>query len=1125
MQSFRKPMLLFIALALTGLVGLAATGAETPAQSTPDPLEQGFKQPLDSARPRTWWHWTRSNVTKEGITKDLEWMKRAGIAGFQLADVNAGGGQTVDQKTEFFTPQWFDAVRHAASESERLGLEMTIFSSAGWSETGGPWVKPEQAMKKLVWSETIVEGPRSFAGKLPQPPSNNGPFRNLITGAARPGSTAPPDPTHYGDSAVIAYRTPPDEADMRESRPQASWSTGNAGAVDAIPLWDDDLNSVLTIAAPTGGGPAWVQYEFAQPFKARAISIAGRGGIPVGRILASDNGVDFRTLVTMPGPQLYRGGVARTFVFAETTARFYRIELTGAPLSPAAVMSQSPSAPAREYTLMEAVLHSGARVHRWQEKAGFSFLFEYESVPTPPAPSGSIISRSDIVDLTTKLNKDGTLNWEVPAGSWTILRLGHSLTGSKNRPAVPAGLGYEADKLSRKHTESYLAGYTDPLAQALGPLYGKSLRYVLLDSWEAGMQNWTEEMLSEFRRRRGYDPTPYLPTLAGRVVISAEVSDRFLWDFRRTLADMFADNHYKVASEFLRQRGIRTYGEAAGVSLEIPEDTLLNKKHLDIPMGEFWARDLHPSSMYYEDVRGTASASHVYGKTLVATESFTGGGYESPYSLKKIVDYWFAQGVNRIIFHTSAHQPLDTKPGNTMVGTHINRNITWAEQGNPFMTYLARNCFLLQQGLFVADFAYLLNEGAPSTMPFWGAGLKPALPDGYDFDYVNTDVVLNRMSVDAEGRIVLPDGMSYRVLVLPEIDRMTLPVLRKIRELVNRGATVLGPKPRQSPSLAGYPSVDGEVQVLAEELWGDLDGVSRTRRSYGKGTVVWGVSPGDVVTLLRIPKDVEYSRALDAKVSWLHRRTGDADIYFVANRTDLKQDINARFRVSGKEAELWHADTGEIEPAEFNIADGRTTVPLHLAERESVFVVFRRAAASSARTLPRSTVTTLATIDGPWTVNFPSNLGAPAKITLAKLEPWTANANEGVKYFSGTATYTKTVKVDRRSLQRGERILLNLGTVNDLAEISVNGQALGILWKSPYQVDVTRALKPGENRLEIKVTNEWTNRLIGDRSAAPEKKVLAPGVPGFGPPPTLGESGLLGPVTFVSVGSGSRPAQ
>lgn len=1107
----RKP--LFVALAFAGLL-LIAPGL--PAQRLDDSLAQGFKQPDDAAKPRTWWHWTGSNVTKEGITKDLEWMKRAGIAGFQLADVNAGGGQTVDQKIVFGSPEWFDAVRHAAAEADRLGLEMSIFSSAGWSETGGPWVKPEEAMKKLVWSETVINGPRTFSDKLAQPPSNNGPIRNLITGNPRPGT--PADPTYYGDSAVIAYRTPPDETDMAQSRPKV---TTNAGAVDGTPLWDDDLNSALTINGPEGGSAAWVQYEFAQPFTARAISIAGRGGIPVGRILASDNGNDFRTLVTLPGPQLYRGGWVRTFDFPETTAKFYRIELTGAPLSPAAVMNQTPSAPARTYTLLEAVLHSAARIHRWEEKAGFSFLFTYESVPTPPVPANSTIQQTDIVDLTARMKKDGTLNWDVPPGSWTILRLGYSLTGAKNRPAVPAGLGYEVDKLSRQHTESYLHGYIDPLEKSLGPLYGKSLRYVLLDSWEAGMQNWTEDMLSEFRTRRGYDPTPYLPALTGRVVTSAEVSDRFLWDFRRTLADMFAENHYRVATDFLHQRGLKTYGEAAGVSLEILEDTLLNKKQLDIPMGEFWMRDLHPSSMYYEDVRGAASASHVYGKNIVATESFTGGGYESPYALKKIADYWFAQGVNRVIFHTSAHQPLDTKPGNTMVGAHINRNITWAEQAQPFMTYLARNCFMLQQGQFVADLAYLLNEGAPSTMPFWGAGLQPARPDGYDFDYVNADVLINRMSVDAAGRIVLPDGMSYRLLVLPEIDRMTLPVLRKLRELVNSGATVLGPKPLRSPSLSGYPTADREVQALAGELWGDLDGVSRTRRSYGKGTVVWGLSPAEVLASLRVPRDVDYSRALDANVSWIHRRTADADIYFVANRTDRAQEIDVRFRVSGKQPELWHADTGAIEPAEFSIVDSRTTVPLHLAERESVFVVFRRAATSTGRTLPQVTETTLATVEGGWTVNFPANFGAPAQLSLPVLASWTVDADEGVKYFGGTATYTKTVQADRRWLSGGQTILLDLGTVKDLAEVSINGKSLGLLWKAPYQIDVTSALKAGANRLEIKVTNEWTNRIIGDRLATPDKKILAPtpappGNPNATPAP-LSQSGLIGPVTFVSV--------
>ena len=332
----------------------------------------------------------------------------------------------------------------------------------------------------------------------------------------------------------------------------------------------------------------------------------------------------------------------------------------------------------------------------------------------------------EVIDLTSKMKPDGTLEWDAPAGTWTVLRLGYSLTGAKNRPATPAGSGFEADKLSREHMEAYYHGYFDPLRKALGPLFGKSLRYVMMDSWEAGTNNWTERMIEEFTKRRGYSPVPYLPALTGKVVDTAEVSDRFTWDFRRTLADMWADNHYGTMADLLRKDGIGIYGEAAGVSLEMPEDTLLNKSKLEIPAGEFWVRDLHPRLMYLQDVRGAASASHVYGKKLTATESFTGGGYESPFTLKKVGDYWFAQGTNRLVFHTSAHQPLDTKPGNTMVGTHVNRNITWAELAAPFMTYLARASYMLQQGLFVADFAYLLNEGAPSTPPIWGPGTHAA---------------------------------------------------------------------------------------------------------------------------------------------------------------------------------------------------------------------------------------------------------------------------------------------------------------------------------------------------------------------------------------------------------------
>ena len=1098
--------------ALLAFALLATPGRLASAQRAIDSLEIGFRDPPASARPRTWWHWTSSNVTREGITKDLEWMKRVGIGGFQLADVAAGGGQTVEHKIVFGTPEWLDAVRHAASEADRLGLEMDLFASPGWSLTGGPWVKPAQAMKKLVWSDTIVEGPRRVSMVLPHPPTNNGPIRNLAR-----GGNAAADPTFYGDDAVLAFRTPADERDAAALRPTV---TTNAGAVDGAALLDDDLNTALTVRPPEGGAPAWIQLAFAEPISVRALSLASRGsGVPFGRVLAGDDAARLRTILTLPGAQQYRPSSVRTYAVPETRARIVRVELTGAPSSPAGVMAQAAPQPAREYVITEFVPHTGARVHRWEEKAGFNFLFEYESSPTPAQPATSVVPRGDVVDLTARMKPDGTLDWDVPAGRWTIMRFGRSLTGAKNRPAVPAASGYEVDKLNRAHVEQYLRDYTAPIAQALGPLYGKSLRHVLLDSWEAGIQNWTDGMITAFRTRRGYDPTPFLPALAGRVVESAEASDRFLWDFRRTLVDMFAEEHYRTATEFLHRQGLQTYSEASGVSLEPLEDALLNKKQVDIPMGEFWFRSLHPWIMYHVDVRGAASAAHVYGKPLVAAESWTGGGYESPYSLKKVGDYWLAQGINRLIFHTSAHQPLDTKPGNTMVGTHINRNITWAEQAAPFMTYLARSSFLLQQGKPVADLLYLLDEGAPSTMPFWGAGLQPAPPPGFDYDYTNADALLTRVSVGPDGSLVLPDGVRYRVLVLPQTDRMTLSVLRKVAELVRAGAIVVGPRPIKSPSLVGGASADAEHAALAEDVWGDLDGVNRTRRGYGAGSVVWGQPLAAVLASARVQPDVEMARPLDAEIAWIHRRTADADIYYVTTSAALAAELDMRFRVAGREPEIWRPDAGSIAPASYQADSGRTTVRVPMTPYDALFVVFRRSASAASRVMPAETRTTLATLGGPWPVRFTPGLGAPASVVMPALGSWTTSADSGVKYYSGTATYARTVRASASWLARGRRVVLSLGDVRDLAEVVVNGATMPLVWKAPFEVDITRALHAGTNQLEIRVTNEWTNRLIGDRAAAPEKKILSSAPAFFGGTPPLPLAGLLGPVSFIAIDS------
>jgi hypothetical protein len=851
---------------------------------------------------------------------------------------------------------------------------------------------------------------------------------------------------------------------------------------------DNDISTALIIK-PTKVEKAWLQLNYDQPFQSKAITIAGTNGIPFGNVLASDDGINFKILTTIPGKSGYRGGKIRTYTFPETKAKYYRIEFTNAPVKPADVIPETTTVVDTAYAISEVKIHSGARVNRWEDKAGFNFLFEYSSVSTPDVPATSIIDRSKIINLTSKMKSDGSLDWDIPKGNWTIMRFGYALTGAKNRPPVPSGLGYEVDKLSPKHVEAYLKGYTDPIKKAIGDLYGKRLQYVLMDSWEAGIQNWTEDMLSEFQKRRGYDLTSFFPILAGRIVENAEISDRFLWDFRRTLVDMFAENHYGTITNLLNQQGIKTYSEAGGVSLESIEDALLNKKYVDIPMGEFWVKDLHPSSMYYEDVRGAASASHIYGKNLVAAEAFTGGNYESPQTLKRISDYWFTQGINRLVFHTSAHQPLDTKPGNTMVGTHIHRNITWAEQANPLITYMARNSFMLQRGTYVADIAYLLNEGAPSTMPFWGAGLQPAKPEGYEFDYINADVLLNLMSVNENGKLVLPSGMVYSILVLPQTDQMTLPVLKKVKKLIEEGATVIGPKPFKAPGLSAFPESDHELTELAHTIWGDLDGISRTKRSYGKGKIIWGLPLNNVLTSIGVSKDIVINHSPD-EVSWIHRRDGETDIYFIVNRTDRQLDLNATFRISGKDVELWHPDDGSIEPAEYTILEAHTTqVPIQLDENQAVFVVFRNKALQPSRKLPKIQSSTLSEITGEWKLSFPPNFGAPETVRLPKLISWTDHTVNGVKYFSGTGTYTKTFDAEKAWLRGDNKILLDLGTVNDIAEVYINGTKMDLLWKAPYQVDITNVIKIGKNELLIKVTNEWTNRLVGDREH-PEEKVL-----------------------------------
>lgn len=1104
------------------------------AQNT---LFQDFKNPPHSAKPIVWWHWVGGNVTKEGITKDLEWMQRVGIGGFQAFDVSIGSGQNIEKKVSYYSPEWLALIGHTATEAQRLGLDMTIVTAAGWSETGGTWVKPNEAMKKLVWSQTNVEGGKLFNEKLPLPPTNNGPIRNL----PKRGTTAESQ-NYYADQLVLAYKTPESELDV--SIPKVTNHLGDS--IDFKALFDEDLTSKITMPVPKTDKQVYLQFEYEKPFTARSFSFALLGNanyhstyMRAGYVQASEDGINYKTLFALPGAQHdVRAIPVRTFSFPEVTAKYFRVVFTtgggnstvGGPDDFGGF--RQPTSPPTTFDISEAIFSAAAKVNRWEDKASFAPLFAFENLKTPVFSPKNVINPSEVIDLTSKMKSDGSLEWQVPSGNWTVMRFGYSLTGAKNGPAMPEATGYEVDKLSKTHLESYMTQWSNPLKAALGENFGKSLKYYLIDSYEADAQNWTETMIGEFTNRRGYSPLKYLPALAGKIIESSEVSDRFLWDFRLTLAEMLVDNHYAFVTDFAHKQGIKTYGEVAGISLPIIQDALRNKNSVDIPMAEFgmgkglgtdgnWTSpaDLETQKAYsranerlnahQSDVREAASAAHIYGKKVVGAEAWTGGGYESPSELKFIGDYWLTQGINQIIFHTSAHQPLDTKPGNVMVGTHFHRNITWAEQAKPFVEYISRNQFLLQEGRSVADIAYYLGEDIPVSVPYWEK-LKYEMPEGYDYDFVNAEILL---CFEIEnGELTLPSGMRYKVLVLPNKTTMTPAILSKIMALVKAGANIVGPKPLKSPSLVGYPTADNEVATNANELWGQADGQYIYQSGYGKGKIFCNTPLLGVLGQIEVEKDLSYTKpSMDTKLSWIHRKTADADFYFVLNMRNHTEDLDVKFRIDGKMPELWYADQGVFKPVSHKIENGTTTIKLHLDPQESLFIVFQKPALQNEFVINEKKETSSLKLIDNWKISFTEPLGNQKEILLNQLSSWTNNVDETIKYFSGTATYTNDFEIKKSSPQ--STLMLDLGVVKDIATVIINGKEIETLWKAPYTLDISNAVAIGKNKLEIKVTNQWDNRIIGDRNLPKEKKILS-SAPAFGVSAKLKDSGLLSSVVL-----------
>jgi len=779
-------------------------------------------------------------------------------------------------------------------------------------------------------------------------------------------------------------------------------------------------------------------------------------------------------------------------------------------------------------------------------------------VPARPGEEDTMGTR--VIDLTAQMQPDGRLSWQVPEGEWEVLRFGYTASGARVSTSSQPWQGLAIDYLDRGALESYWRQVVAPLIADAGPLAGRTFKYLVTDSWELGGVNWTANFRDEFRKRRGYDPLPYLPVFAGRLVDSRDASNRFLNDLRRTIGDLVAERHYAVFAELAGRHGMGIHCESGGPH-GAPVDALLNLGLNAFPQMEFWAQSkthrVRDEDRFF--VKEAASAAHIYGKTFVAAEGFTAIGphwEESIWNnLKPSFDRAVCEGLNLLIWHTFTCSPRQMgQPGQEyFAGTHFNPNITWWEQSPAFLSYINRTQFMAQQGLFVADVLYYYGDHVPNFVRLKPSDPAGVLP-GYDYDVCNEDVLLRRVSVK-NGRITLPDGMSYALLVLPDVDVISPAALRKVRDLVREGATVIGKKPQRSTGLRG----DEEVTQMAAELWGG----QRT----GKGRVIAGRAARQVLAADGLKPDFEFTAQPGANLDYIHRRTPEADIYFVSNQGDRPEVIDAIFRVTGKAPELWFPETGEIRGQAFFRAtdDGRTTLPLPLHAYGSAFVVFRkpagehfialakdgRAAAVAVwidgnraaslvgaepgqyrltHSTGRSVTVTVPPapepriIAGPWNVRFAPGWGAPAAVLFESLASWTQHPDAGVKYFSGTAAYEKEIEVAAELLQPHHALELDLGDVRELAEVILNGRNLGILWKPPRRVDITGVVHPGKNRLEIRVTNLWPNRIIGDQFLPEPQRLTRTNIRKFTKESPLLPSGLLGPVVLRSVARTNVPA-
>lgn len=1132
-------------------------------------LEEGFRHPPAAAKPWVFWYWMQAAVSKAGIRADLQAMKTAGIGGAYLMPINdAANPPLYTPVVRQLSPAWWDMVRYAMREADSLGLQLGMHACDGFAVAGGPWITPELSMQKLVWSRMAMDGGKKVDILIPQPETIE---------------------KYYKDIAVLAFPTPAHwEISTRNTVPAV---TTSSGAPAQFLVQGDNKESFKS------EDNCWIQYSFDRPFTCRTIVIHSTNNYQSQRLLvqAGDDGIHFRPVARLTPPRhgWEDGDAAVTHTIPAVTARYFRFVYDKSGSEPGAEdLDAAKWKPSLKVNGIE--LSAMPAIEGFEGKTAAVWRVSGRST-TAQLPDSLCVDPHTIVDLTRLTDSHGRLHWQVPAGHWTILRIGHTSTGHTNATGG-GGKGLECDKFNPRAVSFQFDHWFGETIRRVGPeLAGRVLKIFHVDSWECGSQNWSPVFREEFRRRRGYDLLRWLPVMTGIPLESADSSEKFLYDIRQTIVELIQDNFYTTMARLAHAKGCQFSAES--VAPNITSDGILHYGEADIPMGEYWLRS--PTHDKPNDMLDAISGAHIYGKPMVQAEAFTElreAWDEYPGMLKTLQDRNYALGINRMVFHVFTHNPwMDRRPGMTLggVGTFLQRDQLWWGQSKAWIDYTQRCQWLLQQGKPVADIAVFTGEEIPrrAVLPEWLVSTLPGLfgkerveserlriqnigepttklPNGvihsanmadpadwidplhgYAYDCFNPDVLLHRAAVD-KGQIVLPGGGRYSLLVLPaayplspDPGLLSTGMMGRIRQLVKDGATVLiGDGAGGSLRDAAFKEVKGK------------DGASYLLAETGAGRVIKGPFEAASLADIGIERDfiaMESAAALDVAgargatdasgnpgvsgndtaseiviptlkpatgIAYTHRVSPGLDIYFISNQLARPRLINLSLRVSGKKPELWDAVTGEMAPAgQWNQHGGRTLLPVHLDANGSLFIIFHRpvfAGNGSDEGDNYIAPIPLQTLQAPWTLHFDSTLGGPAEaVVFDSLQDWSRNTDTAIRYFSGTVVYSQSFDWGHIT-DTTQRLWLDLGQVNNIARVRCNGVDCGIAWTPPYRVEITKAIQPGRNVLDIEVTNTWANRLTGDH-LLPEKKRLSWTTSPWRPDGKLLPAGLLGPVRIL----------